>query len=282
MVSIAKSFRARGRDQWETRPRGGLMADIETEIGDGIATVVLNRPAKRNAVTLAMWVELRWLFAEFAARPDVRGVILTGAGGCFSAGADISEFDTLRADAAQGEAYEREADAASAAIQTLPKPTVAAIDGFCIGGGLALAMACDFRVAAADASFGIPAARLGVVYGVLDCRNLANLVGLANAKRILFGAARYDRDAAQRFGLVDVPAQGPAMPAAREFLQPMAANAPISIAGMKLIMNAVAEGAVDRNLQAIDAVIARSMDSRDYREGARAFLEKRAPEFTGE
>src|SRR5262249_19266873 len=150
------------------------------------------RPAKRNAVSLAMWTELDRLFQDFARRSEVRGVILTGAGGHFSAGADISEFATLRADAGQGEAYERQVDGAAIAIRALPKPRVAAIDGFCVGGGLALAMACDFRVAASGARFAVPAARLGIVYNVIDCRNLADLVGTANAKRILFGGAQFD------------------------------------------------------------------------------------------
>jgi enoyl-CoA hydratase/carnithine racemase len=255
------------------------MAEIETRIDDGIAVVTLNRPAKRNAVTLAMWTALRHLFDGFAAQPDVRGVVLTGAGGQFCAGADISEFATVRADAASGEAYEREADGAALAIQHLPKPTVAAIDGNCVGGGMALAMACDFRIAGPSARFGIPAARLGIVYGVLDCRNLANLVGTANAKRILFGGALFGRDEAVALGFAD--AAPDALAAAHAMLAPMAANAPLAIAGMKLALNAVADGTVDDKHAAIERTIARAMDSADYREGSRAFLEKRAPRFTG-
>lgn len=257
------------------------MPDIDTEIRDGIATVRLNRPAKRNAVTLAMWRELRRLFDGFAACDEVRGVIVTGNGGHFCAGADIGEFNAVRANAALGEAYERNADAASAALQHLPKPTVAAIDGSCVGGGLALAMACDFRVASAEARFGIPAARLGIVYGVLDCRNLVNLVGFAQAKRILFGGALFDRDEALRIGLIDAASDLPARDAARDMLLPMVANAPLSIAGMKLAVNALAEGILEQQQAKIHAAIARSMDSDDYREGSRAFLDKRAPRFTG-
>ena len=256
--------------------------DLETSIGaDGIAVVTLNRPAKRNAVTLAMWRELKRRFDDFAGQAKVGAVILTGAGGQFCAGADIAEFDTVRADAAAGMAYERDADGAAAALQQLPKPTIAAIDGFCIGGGLALAMACDFRVAGGSAQFGIPAARLGIVYGVADCRNLASLVGTAAAKRILFGGARFDAAEARRIGLVDAGTDGPALAAAQAFAQPMVANAPLSIAGMKLILNALAEDELAARAAAIEAAIARSMDSADYREGARAFLEKRSPRFTG-
>jgi enoyl-CoA hydratase/carnithine racemase len=257
------------------------MSDVETEIGDGLAIVRLNRPAKRNAVTLAMWRELKRLFDGFAGHGDVRGVILTGQGAHFCAGADIGEFAAVRANAELGEAYERDADAASAALQHLPKPTVAAIDGSCVGGGLALAMACDFRVASAEARFGIPAARLGIVYGLLDCRNLANLVGFTQAKRILYGGALFGRDEAVRTGLIDAAADAPALGAARDMLASMVANAPLSIAGMKLALNALAEGSVDRQQAGIDAAIARAMDSDDYREGSRAFLEKRAPRFVG-
>jgi len=258
------------------------MAEIEVDIDDaGIAVVTLNRPAKRNAVSLAMWRELGRLFRKFAAQAEIRVVILTGAGGHFSAGADIAEFDTLRHDAAAGAAYERDADGAGAALQALPQPTIAAIDGFCVGGGVALAMACDFRVASRDAKFGIPAARLGIVYGVLDCRNLANLVGIAAAKRILFAGERFDAAEAERIGLVDRLADGASLAAARDFARPMAANAPLAIGGMKLILNALAEAGVERRGAEIDAAIARSMDSIDYREGSRAFLEKRAPRFVG-
>lgn len=257
------------------------MSDIETEIRDGIAAVHLNRPAKRNAVTLAMWRELRRLFDRYAVSHEVRGVILAGNGGHFCAGADIGEFDAVRANAELGEAYERDADAAAAALQHLPKPTVAAIDGSCVGGGLALAMACDLRIATAGARFGIPAARLGIVYGVADCRNLANLVGFAQAKRILFGGALFGRDEALRIGLIEAAADGSALAAARDMLAPMVSNAPLSIAGMKLALNAIAEGNVDQRQAEIEAVIARTMDSDDYREGSRAFLEKRAPRFSG-
>jgi enoyl-CoA hydratase/carnithine racemase len=257
------------------------MPDVETEIRDGLAVVRLNRPAKRNAVTLAMWRELKRLFDGLAVRADVRGVILTGHGGHFCAGADIGEFDVVRGNAELGEAYERDADAASAALQHLPKPTVAAIDGSCVGGGLALAMACDFRVASAKARFGIPAARLGIVYGVFDCRNLANLVGFTQAKRILYGGALFGRDEAVRIGLIDAAADDPALGAARDMLAPMVANAPLSIAGMKLALNALADGSVAAKQVEIDRAIARAMDSADYREGSRAFLEKRAPRFTG-
>ena len=257
------------------------MSDIETEIRDGIAVLRLNRPTKRNAVTLAMWRELKRRFDGFAVAPDVRGVVLTGSGGHFCAGADIGEFDAVRANAELGEAYERDADAASAALQHLPKPTVAAIDGSCVGGGLALAMACDFRVASAEARFGIPAAKLGIVYGVVDCRNLANLVGFSQAKRILFGGALFGRDEAARIGLIDGVTGTTALAAARDMLAPMVANAPLAIAGMKLALNALAEGRVERKQAEIDAAIARTMDSDDYREGSRAFLEKRAPRFIG-
>jgi enoyl-CoA hydratase/carnithine racemase len=179
------------------------MSDIAVRVdASGVATVTLERPAKRNAVTLAMWREIAARFRAFAGEPEIRVVVLSGSGGNFCAGADISEFGTTRTGVEDGAAYEHAVDGCTEAIMALPKPTIAAIAGFCVGGGCGLAMACDFRIADRTARFGIPAARLGIVYGPTDCRNLIDLVGLARAKEILFTGRRFDAAEAQRIGLV--------------------------------------------------------------------------------
>jgi enoyl-CoA hydratase/carnithine racemase len=248
---------------------------------DSVAVVTLNRPARRNAVSLAMWRELQLVFCRLAEEREVRVVVLTGAGGHFCAGADISEFAALRGDAAAGRAYEEAVDGCYEALSGLGKPTVAAISGPCVGGGCALAMACDFRIADATARFGIPAARLGVVYSVRECRMLLSLVGLAGAKRILFGGEIVGVQEAIRLGLVDGVAEGDVVEAAVEFAGPMRENAPLSIAGAKLILNALARDDVEGEAAAIEALIDRALESEDAKEGARAFMEKRRPVFTG-
>jgi len=246
-----------------------------------IAVVTVNRPQRRNAINLSLWRELRSTFETFANEPDVRGVILTGADGHFSSGADISEFSKLRADSEMGQAYETDVEACYEAIFSLPKPTVAAVDGYAVGGGCALAMTCDFRVASRRAAFGIPAARLGIVYSPRECRMLQTLVGNANAKRILFSGDTVPAQRALEIGLVDELTEADPVAAAAGLLKGMAAKAPIAIAGMKLTLNAIAHDRLKDQEANIHELTARAFDSEDYREGARAFLEKREPSFVG-
>lgn len=262
------------------------MADDRNDIlvsteRDGVVVVTLNRPAKRNAVTLAMWRRLHEIFQELAGRPDIRAVILTGAGGNFCAGADISEFPTVRADAEMGRAYEAATEAATLAIRDFPRPTIAAVSGYGVGGGCGLALACDFRVGDATTRMGIPAARLGIVYGTLDCGLLLRQVGLARAKRVLYSGRRFDIAECIEMRLVDVAATGDALVEARSLAAEFAANAPLSLAGSKLVLEALASGSAEARGAEIAATIDRAMDSADYHEGARAFIEKRSPVFTG-
>jgi enoyl-CoA hydratase/carnithine racemase len=247
-----------------------------------VATVTLNRPSKRNAVSLAMWRRLGDVFSSFEGAGDVRAVIVTGAGGHFCAGADISEFATVRADAAKGKIYEEAADGATRALRDCPLPTLAAISGYAMGGGCGLALACDFRIGDATTQMGIPAARLGIVYGPLDCALLLRQVGLANAKRVLFAGRAFGLADCRALGLLDVVAEsGNALDAARAYAADLSNNAPLSIAGAKLVLDALATGTAGAREHEIEEVIARAMNSADYREGAQAFTEKRAPRFIG-
>jgi len=247
----------------------------------GVATVTLNRPGKRNAVSLAMWRRLGEVFAELEASKDVRVLILTGAGGHFCAGADISEFPTLRADSKSGRIYEAANEAASIALRDCSKPTIAAISGYGMGGGCALALACDLRVGDATTRMGIPAARLGVVYGELDCALLYRQVGLANAKRILYSGRHFGAKDCAAMGLLDIVATGTALEGAHALADELAGNAPLSLAGSKLVLEALVAATTGSRHAEISAVIEDAMNSADYREGARAFLEKRKPAFTG-
>jgi enoyl-CoA hydratase/carnithine racemase len=254
--------------------------DLVVALEDNVATLTLNRPRRRNAVTLGMWSDVAEIFQRFAADDEVRAVILTGAGEHFCAGADIGEFATVRNTAESGHAYDRAVDVCSDAILHIEKPSIAAIRGFCIGGGSGLALACDFRFAAPSAVFAITAARLGIVYGMRETQNLLALVGLSNAKKILFSAERFDTDEASRIGFLDRVADDP-VAAAHDFAALLAKNAPLSISGAKTILNGLAQGTGALDFTKAHEVTERAMLSEDYREGQRAFMAKRSPVFTG-
>lgn len=258
-----------------------LVKDIIVAKRDGVARVTLNRPAARNAVTLAMWRELADIFSRFADDRDVRAVVLAGEGKDFSVGADISEFDSIRDDKQQSADYEVAVDACSGAIAALGKPVVAAISGYCLGGGCHLALACDFRFGDRTAIIGIPSAKLSIVYGVRSVQRLLALTGIANAKRILYSADRYPAEQAMSMGLID-EIHDDASLAAERFLERLADNAPLSIAGAKYMLNGLSTGAGGLDLAVAQQLVDVASDSEDFREGRRAFAEKRAPRFRGE
>lgn len=253
------------------------MADIECTVENNVAAVTLNRPAVRNAVTLSMWRGVARIFAELGAKRDVRVIILTGAGENFSVGADVSEFSVVRSNAQDSTDYETAVDAASEAIASVPQPVVAAIDGYCLGGGCHLSMACDFRFASPTAEIGIPSANLSIVYGVQSTKRLLGLVGLTAAKRILYTAERLSASEALCIGLVDRLNDDP-REEARRFAAQMAEKAPLSIAGAKYILNQAAMGEDGALAQ---TMIDHASDSEDYREARLAFAEKRRPAFKG-
>ena len=198
---------------------------IDVRRSAGIVTVTLDRPQKRNAVTLAMWKTLGRLFRDLAAEDEVRGIILTGAGAHFSAGANIADFAETRRTKEQGIAYEEAVDEACDAIAELGRPVVAAIRGICYGGACNLAMACDFRFVAEDSRFAVPAAKLSIVYGVRGTMRLLSLVGLAEAKRIFFSAEPFYAKHALATGFADALVEDPALAASQQ-LERYAALAP--------------------------------------------------------
>jgi enoyl-CoA hydratase/carnithine racemase len=256
------------------------MPDILVTTRDSVAIVSLNRPEVRNAVTLGMWRELADIFSGFAGDDAVRAVVLTSSGADFCVGADVTEFDRVRQNQDQSAAYEVSVDAASAAIAALPKPVIAAVSGYCLGGGCHLALACDFRFADATARFGIPSARLSIVYGVRSVQRLLAIVGIANAKRLLYSAERYDAEHSRSMGLVDQICDDAASSAVA-YAATLAGNAPLSIAGAKFMLNGLSRGDGALDIAAAQRMIDLAADSEDFREGRLAFAEKRPPRFRG-
>ncbi len=262
-----------------TQPNPLQLTHESSELG--ILKITVDRPEKKNAMSLAMWREMGRLFVEAGANAEVRGIVLTGSGGNFCTGADISEFDEVRATAEQGLEYDRINDETVLAIRNCPKPVCAAISGYCVGGGLSLALACDFRVADSTARLGIPAGRLGLVYSVLDCSLLTERIGTTASKRILFGADIFGLQTAKKLGVVDRTCEQNAVGEAQEWLGQMATNAPLSQAGNKAILNALADGSHRERNAELEALIAAAFDSDDYKEGRQAFSERRTPIFKG-
>lgn len=257
--------------------------EILVQQDGAIATVIFNRPHLRNAVSLAMWREIARVAESLGKDDSVRAVVFRGAGTeAFASGADISEFKEVRKDIATAQAYSKETEAAYRAVRRCPKPTAAMIYGFCMGGGMALAMACDLRFAAEGSRFGIPAARLGIIYGLESTRQLVDLVGPAYAKDILFSARTLEAQEAFAIGFVNRLLPVPELePSTYDYLRKVAANAPLSVRGAKLIIEAALEdGGVGRQDE-IRQLALEAFESEDYKEGTRAFLEKRPPQFQG-
>ncbi len=247
----------------------------------GIAVVTLNRPEKRNVVSLAMWRGLGEIYRDFARRSDVRVVILTGAGGHFCGGADISEFSKVRNSVEDARAYGEAGRSATQAIMDLPQPTIAAVHGYGVGGGCGLALACDMRVGDATTQMGIPAARLSIVYGVLDSGLLLRAVGLAKAKLVLYSGRYFPIGECQAMGLIDIFAEQGALSGAQALAEELSKRAPLSQRGAKVVLEALARDEVEQHSAEIAALQEAATNSEDYREARQAFLEKRMPLFKG-
>ncbi len=256
-----------------------LVARKEAQIG----WIVFNNPARRNALSLDMWRALGEVVERYAHDDGVRVAVMTGAGGkAFASGADISEFERHRASAAAEKEYNRVSSTAQAALERFGKPLLAMIRGYCIGGGLAVALHADIRIAAEGAQFAIPAARLGLGYGFRGLRGLTALVGPARAREIMFTARRFDADEALRIGLINrlVPADR-LEATVRECAGAIAANAPLTVRAAKAAIGEALKDPADRDLDRIDDMVRACFDSDDYAEGRRAFMEKRKPRFIG-
>lgn len=260
-------------------PTGRMIAEKDGAIG----WMIFNNPERHNAISLDMWEAIPLLLDQFEADSDVRVIVLKGAGDrAFVAGADISQFEDTRSSPERARHYEEVSGRAFDRLANADRPTIAMIDGYCIGGGLGIALSCDLRLAAEGSTFGIPAAKLGLAYGHAGTRQLVDIVGPAFAKEIFYTARQFDHEEARVMGLVNrVLPHGELNAHVRDTCAAIAANAPLTQMTAKRVIHEVLKPAGNFDATYCNTLIARCFASSDYVEGRTAFMEKRAPRFTG-
>jgi enoyl-CoA hydratase len=248
-----------------------------------IGTLTFNYPEKHNAMSPEMAEAAAAVINDFANDPAIRVVILRGAGTkAFVSGGDISKYEKNRATPEQIEAYNKMSSGFRDALTSIAKPTIAMIRGWCLGGGLAIALRCDMRICTEDAVFSVPAARLGIGYAAESLGQLIELCGPSVAKEILFTARKYSAHEAHRIGLVNHVVQADMLEAfVKQYTDTIADNAPLSIIAAKHVINEYVKDANVRNQALADKAVADCFASADYVEGRRAFMEKRKPVWTG-
>jgi enoyl-CoA hydratase/carnithine racemase len=253
---------------------------IERKEG-ALGWLIFNNPERRNAVSLDMWEAIPGALAKFEADPDVRVIVLTGAGDkAFVSGADISQFEKQRSSEEAVRRYEEIGEAAQAKLAAFEKPMIAMIRGYCLGGGLNIANTCDLRIAAEDARFGIPAAKMGLGYRASSMKKLVDTVGAPFAREIMITARQFNAAEAKAMGLVHkVVPVAELEKTVREYTDLISANAPLTMRAAKRIIREVSKR--DYDAAACDAWVKECFASEDYAEGRRAFMEKRKPQFRG-
>jgi enoyl-CoA hydratase len=270
-------------DTPKTTDKSYAEGKILQSVEDGVGVITFNNPDKRNAMSLDMWEGVGQALIDLRDDPGVRVVILTGAGDkAFVSGADISQFEKNRHNAQASEEYSKRSAVQRALLADYPKPTIACIRGFCLGGGMQVAMMSDIRIAAANSQFGIPAAKLGIAYGYDGLKNLVSLVGPSWARLLMYTGMRIDSAEALRIGLVDrVVPDADLWSATLDIARTISGNAPLAIKAAKITIAQVLKDPEQRDMDAIKALGTACMDSSDFREGRQAFMEKRKPRFTG-
>jgi enoyl-CoA hydratase len=261
------------------QPAGKMTSRKEGQVG----TLIFDNPARHNAVSLEMWEAASRILSDFAADSGIRVLVLTGAGGkAFVSGADISKFEDERTTRDAVVRYNATTESVYSTIAAFPKPTIAQIQGYCIGGGLNLAVCCDLRFCTAGSRFALPAAKLGLGYGYAGLKRYIDTIGPSYTKDIFFSARQIAADEAFSMGLVNrVLPDAELASFVKEYAEGIAANAPLTITALKQIAVEAVKPESERDLPRLAALVARCFASEDYVEGRKAFLEKRKPIFTG-
>ena len=249
----------------------------------GVGHLIFNNPERHNALSLDMWEAAGVILEDFVSDDSVRVIVLSGAGGkAFVSGADISRFDDERANVAAIDAYNAVVDRTTTTLSESPKPTIAQIEGFCLGGGVAIAICCDLRICSDNSRFAVPAAKLGLGYVYPGLKTLVDLIGPAFSKEIFFTARQFTAEEARIMGLVNrvLPASD-LETFVSDYAGMIAANAPLTIRAAKFAIGQAIKDESERNLARCDELVRACFVSNDYVEGRRAFMEKRKPAFTG-
>ena len=262
-----------------------MTAQLLVSNENGVGRLILNQPHKLNAIALEMWRGIASALDDFAADDSVRVVVIEGARGdkpAFSAGADISQFATQRDSKDAVARYEQAVHEGEQALSAINKPTIAKIHGYCVGGGLAVALCCDLRIASSISTFGIPAAKLGLGYTLDSLKPLVDLVGPSVAKEVLYTAKRFSAEEALTMGLINRCVASEDLDAfVDDYTRSIVANAPWTIRAVKTVIGEALKDDALRDVELCAAAVARCYDSNDYTEGRTAFMEKRKPQFTG-
>jgi len=272
---------ALNENQPEVKPE--VRGSVDCDVYEHCAVVTFNNPQRHNAMSVSMWTELASTMASLAQQNDIRVVVLRGAGDkAFVSGADISEFGDKRDTKQQSLEYTQIVESAERAVSEFPKPTIAKIQGYCIGGGLGLALACDIRICSDDAIFKMPAGNLGLGYSYHDSTRMLRILGQAKASEMFYTARRFSAAEALDMGLVNTVVSAGELDATMdEWVAQISANAPLTLATFKACaINWARQDELVEHSD-INALIDQCNSSDDYRNARRAFAEKRRPVFNG-
>ena len=248
-----------------------------------VGYLIFNNPERHNAVSLDMWQAAGRILDDFRDDKSVNVVVITGAGGkAFVSGADISKFENERATQEAVAKYNTAVEKSYTGVHQFPKPTIAMIRGYCIGGGVGLAVCCDLRICSDNSRFAVPAAKLGLGYSYAGLRRLIDVVGPAFAREIFFTARQFDAEEARHMGLINRVVPEPELEAyVKNYAETIAANAPLTVKAVKYIVGEAMKDESARDLARCAELVEQCFASKDFIEGRRAFMEKRKPAFTG-